>query len=58
MEKQKRQTSVLAGVLALVLVLSLVAGFLPAKADAYSSSELRVQLNALKKEKAGIEARA
>ena len=55
MDKKKKRTSLLAGLLALVLVLGLIAGFLPTQADAYSSSELKQQLNALKQEKAGLE---
>lgn len=37
----------LAGILAFAMVLSLFAGFLPTKADAASSSELRAQIDAL-----------
>ena len=56
MDKRKKYTSVLAGLLALVLVLGLAAAFLPASAQALSSSELKKQLNSLKQQKAGIEA--
>ena len=47
MDKRKRITSILAGVMAFVLILGLIAGFLPAKANAYSSKELKQQLNAI-----------
>ena len=40
--------SVLAGVLALALVFGLLTGFMPMKADAATSAELKVQLDALK----------
>ena len=56
MDKRKINKSVLAGVLALVLILGLAAGFLPATADATTSGELKAQLNALKQQKAGLEA--
>jgi len=48
--------SVLAGILVLALVIGLAAGFLPMTAEAATSSELKAQLNALKKDKANIEA--
>ena len=54
MDKRNNRNA-LAGILALVLIVSLVAGFLPSRANAYSSSELKQQLNALKQEKAGLE---
>lgn len=56
MDKRKRITSILAGIMALVLILGLIAGFLPTRASAFSSKELKQQLNMLKQEKAGIEA--
>ena len=56
MDKRKRHMSVLAGILALALVLGLAAGFLPTTAQALSSSELKKQLKSLKEQKAGIEA--
>ena len=56
MDKRKRHMSVLAGILALALVMGLAAGFLPATAQALSSSELKQQLKVLQQQKAGIEA--
>ena len=47
MDKRKMYMSILAGVLAFAMVLGLAAGFLPAKAEAASSSELRAQIDAL-----------
>ena len=52
MDKRK----LLAGLLALALVLSLAASFVPATANAATSGELKQQINALKQEKADIEA--
>ena len=56
MDKRKQYMSVLAGLLALAMVIGLAAGFLPTPADAASSSELKAQLNALKREKSNLEA--
>lgn len=56
MEKRRLHISVLAGLLALALVIGLAAGFLPTTADAATSSELKAQLNTLKKQKANLEA--
>ena len=56
MDKRRLHMSVLAGILALALVIGLAAGFLPMTAEAATSSELKAQLNALKKDKANIEA--
>jgi len=56
MDKRKLHMSVLAGILVLALVIGLAAGFLPMTAEAATSSELKAQLNALKKDKANIEA--
>ena len=56
MDKRKIYMPILAGMLALVMVLSLVAGFLPTKADAATSSELKAQLNALKDQSANLQA--
>lgn len=55
MDKRKLCASVLAGALVLALLLSLVAGFIPT-VHAATSSELKVQLDALKSQKAGIDA--
>ena len=56
MDKRRLHMSVLAGILALALVIGLAAGFMPTTADAASSSELKAQLNALKKQKSNLEA--
>ena len=55
MDKRKLHLTVLAGVLALVLVISLVMG-LPMQAAAARSDELKAQLNALQSQAAGIKA--
>lgn len=55
MDKRKLHLSVLAGILALVLVLSLTTG-LTMKADAAKSDELKAQLNYLQSQAAGISA--
>lgn len=56
MKKRKRLVSVLAGVMAGVLLLTLILGLLPTRANAMSSSEIRAQINALKEEKKAISA--
>ncbi len=57
MKNRKRLVSILAGFMALVLLLSLVLSLIPVSAHAYeSSSEIRAQINALKQEKAAIQA--
>ena len=56
MEKRKIHMSIMAGILALVMVLSLMTGFLPMKADAATSSELKAQLNALQAQSADLQA--
>ena len=56
MDKRKRTKSILAGLLALALVVGLAAGFLPATAQAATSGELKAQLNALQQERANLEA--
>lgn len=47
--------SVLAGILALALVIGLASGIMPMSAKAATSSELKVQLDALKQQKAGLD---
>ena len=54
MDKRKVCASVLAGVLALAMLLSLIAGFVPMQAKAATSSELKVQLDALRAQNAAI----
>ena len=57
MKNRKRLVSVLAGVMAFMLLLTLVLGLIPTPANAYeSSSEIRAQINALKQEKDAIQA--
>ena len=53
MDKRKRLVSILAGVMAAIMILSLILSILPA-ASAYSSSEIRKQINALKEDREGI----
>ena len=56
MNKRKKWVSVLAGVMAAIMLLSLILSLIPTKAHALSSSEIRKQLNALKDEKKEIAA--
>ena len=56
MDKRKRTKSILAGVLALVLVIGLAAGFMPATAHAVTSGELKAQLNALQQQNSNLQA--
>ena len=55
MDKRKIFASLLAAVLVLAMLIGLVAGFLPAKASAASSSELKAQINSLKQQKNGLD---
>jgi len=54
MKNRKRMVSILAGVMAFVMLLTLILGLLPTNASAASSSEIRKQINQLKKEKEEI----
>ena len=56
MNNRKKLVQILAGIMAAVMLLSLVLGLIPTKASALSSSEIRKQLNALKDEKKEIAA--
>lgn len=56
MKNRKRWVSILAGIMAGLLLLTLVLGLLPTPASAMSSSEIRAQINALREEKKAIEA--
>lgn len=57
MKNRKRLVSVLAGIMAGILLLTLILGLLPVSANAaQSSSEIRAQINALKEEKKAIQA--
>lgn len=50
MSKRKRTVSILAGIMAAVMVLTLLTSILPTQASAASSSEIRKQINAKKQE--------
>lgn len=54
MKNRKRMVSILAGVMAFVMLLTLILGLLPTPASAASSSEIRKQINKLKEEKEEI----
>jgi murein DD-endopeptidase MepM/ murein hydrolase activator NlpD len=56
MDKRKRTKSILAGILALALVIGLAVGFLPATAQAATSGELKAQLNALQQQNSNLQA--
>ncbi|MBQ7767256.1 MAG: peptidoglycan DD-metalloendopeptidase family protein [Oscillospiraceae bacterium] len=53
---RKPWVSILAGVMAVVMLLSLIVSLIPTRANAASSSEIKKQLEALKEEKADIQA--
>ncbi len=55
MNNRKRMVSILAGIMAAVMLLTLILGLLPTRASAASSSEIRKQINALKEEKKQIQ---
>ena len=54
MKNRKRMVSILAGVMAAIMLLSLLLSLIPVPAGAASSSEIRKQINQLKEEKAAI----
>ena len=54
MKNRKRIVSILAGLMAFVMLLSLMLSLLPTRVNAASSSEIRKQINQLKKEKEEI----
>ena len=54
MKNRKRMVSILAGFMAFVMLLTLILGLLPTRVQAASSSEIRKQINQLKKEKEEI----
>ena len=56
MKNRKRWVSVLAGMMAAVMLLSLIFSLIPTTAFAASSSEIRKQLNQLKEEKKAVQA--
>lgn len=51
MKNRKRIVSILAGIMAAIMLLSLIIGLFPTRASAASSSEIRKQINALKAQK-------
>ena len=55
MNNRKRLVSNLAGIMAAVMLLTLIIGLLPTRASAASSSEIRKQINELKAQKKEIE---
>ena len=57
MDKRKLFVSILAGIMAAVMLLGLVAGFIPTRAHAATSSELKAQLDKLKEDKKAIDAK-
>ena len=56
MKNRKKLVSILAGVMAAIMLLSLLLSLIPAQAFAASSSEIRKQINDLKKQKEEIQA--
>ena len=54
MKNRKRLVSILAGIMAFIMLLTLVMSLLPTRVSAASSSEIRKQINQLKKEKEEI----
>ncbi len=54
MKNRKRLVSILAGIMAAVMLLSLILSLIPVSVSAASSSEIRKQINQLKKEKEEI----
>ena len=54
MKNRKKLVSLLAGIMALVMLLTLIIGILPTAVSAASSSEIRRQINELKKQKQEI----
>ena len=55
MNKNKRFVSIMAGLMAAVMLLTLIVGLIPTRASAQSSSEIRNQINDLKQQKADID---
>lgn len=55
MKKQKRFISILAGIMAFIMVLTLIISVLPTRATAASSSQIRSQINKLQTEKKKIQ---
>ena len=55
MKNRKRFLSILAGIMAAIMLLTLIVGLLPTRARAASSSEIRGQINGLKKQREEIQ---
>ena len=55
MKNRKRIVSILAGIMAAIMLLTLIIGLLPTRASAASSSEIRKQINALKAQKKDLQ---
>lgn len=55
MKNRKRIVSILAGIMAALLLLTLILGVLPSQASAASSGEIRKQINELKEQKKELE---
>ena len=56
MNKQRRLVSILAGIMAAIMLLTLLVGILPVSASAKSSQEIKEEINALKGDRADIQA--
>lgn len=54
MKNRKKLVSILAGIMAAIMLLSLIVSILPVHADAASSSEIRKQINSLKEDRENI----
>ncbi|MGM9605181.1 MAG: murein hydrolase activator EnvC family protein [Faecousia sp.] len=54
MKNRKRLVSILAGIMAAIMILSLLMGILPTRVQAASSSEIRKQINALQEDRKDI----
>ena len=55
MNKRKKLVQILAGVMAALMLLTLILGLIPTKASAASSKEIRKQINALKEQNKQLE---
>ena len=55
MKNRKRLVSILAGIMAAIMLLTLIVGLIPRPASAASSSEIRKQINELKEQKKEIQ---
>lgn len=55
MNKQKRFVQILAGIMAAIMILTLILSLIPTKVSAASSSEIKKQINALKKQKTELQ---